>query len=66
MDPALSDLENKISQLVGMVHQLRAENRSLRQQLVSKTDESKRLAEKIEAAKVRLDSLLKQLPETTP
>jgi cell division protein ZapB len=66
MDPALSDLENKISQLVGVVHHLRAENRSLRQQLVSKTDESKRLAEKIEAAKVRLDSLLKQLPETTP
>lgn len=63
MDSALSDLENKISQLVATVHHLRAENQALRQQLVAKADETKRLSEKIDAAKARLENLLKQLPE---
>ena len=63
MDSALSDLENKISQLVAAVHHLRAENQALRQQLVAKADETKRLSEKIDAAKARLENLLKQLPE---
>lgn len=63
MDTALSDLEKKIEQLVILVQQLRSENRVLRQQLAAKTSETKRLSEKIEAAKTRLDTLLKQLPE---
>ena len=64
MDSALSDLEKKISQLVTVVHQLRSENRVLRQQLAAKADETKRLTEKIETAKARLDNLLKQIHET--
>ena len=63
MDSALSDLEKKISQLVAAVHHLRSENQVLRQQLVNKADEIKRLGEKIDAAKTRLETLLKQLPE---
>lgn len=63
MDTALSDLEKKINQLVMLVQQLRSENQVLRQQLAAKTNETKRLSEKIEAAKTRLDTLLKQLPE---
>lgn len=63
MDSALSDLEKKISQLVAAMHHLRSENQVLRQQLVSKADETKRLAEKIDTAKTRLESLLKKLPE---
>ena len=63
MDSALSDLEKKISQLVATVHHLRSENQVLRQQLVNKADETKRLAEKIDSAKSRLATLLKQLPE---
>jgi len=64
MDSALSDLEKKIALLVAALLQLRSENRLLRQQLASKTDETKRLAEKIDSARARLDKLLKQLPET--
>jgi len=64
MDLSLSELENKISQLVAVVNQLRSENQLLRQQLAVKSDENKRLAAKIEATKTRLDTLLKQLPES--
>ena len=63
MDSALSDLENKINQLVSTVTQLRSENQLLRQQLAFKADENKRLTEKIEVAKVRLSALLEKLPE---
>ena len=63
MDTTLSDLEKKIDQLVTLVHQLRSENQLLRQQLAAKTDETKRLSEKIEVAKTRLNTLLKHLPE---
>lgn len=64
MDLSLSELENKISQLVAVVDQLRSENQLLRQQLAVKTDENKKLAAKIEATKSRLDTLLKHLPES--
>ena len=64
MNLSLSELENKISQLVAVVSQLRSENQLLRQQLAVKSDENKRLAAKIEATKTRLDTLLKQLPES--
>ena len=64
MDLSLSELENKISQLVAVVNQLRSENQLLRQQLAVKSDENKRLAAKIEATKTCLDTLLKQLPES--
>jgi uncharacterized protein (TIGR02449 family) len=63
MDLALSDLEKKINQLVGVVNRLRSENRQLRQQLATKTDENKKLTEKIDTAIDRLDTLLKQIPE---
>jgi uncharacterized protein (TIGR02449 family) len=63
MDMALSDLEKKINQLVAVVNQLRSENRLLRQQIATRTNENKRLTEKIEAAMARLDALLQQLPE---
>jgi len=43
---------------------LREENRELRQQLASRTDENARLTEKLNAAKTRIEALLKQIPET--
>ena len=43
---------------------LRAENRELRQTLAARTDENSRLAEKLAAAKTRIEALLKQIPET--
>jgi cell division protein ZapB len=43
---------------------LREENRDLRQQLAARTDESSRLNEKLNAARTRIEALLKQIPET--
>ena len=43
---------------------LREENRDLRQQLAARTDENARLTEKLNAARTRIEALLKQIPET--
>ena len=64
MDPELDVLEGKLAQLVQRLEALREENRDLRQQLAMRTDESARLAEKLGAAKSRIEALLKQIPET--
>jgi cell division protein ZapB len=64
MDPELSTLEEKLTQLVQRLESLREENRELRQQLATRTDETARLGEKLGAAKSRIEALLKQIPET--
>lgn len=63
MDAELKSLEDKISQFVALCQRLRAENHQLRQQLASVQNENKQLAEKIGAAKTRLETLLTQIPE---
>ena len=64
MDSELSQLEERLAQLVQRLNALRAENRDLRQQLAARTDENARLGEKLGAAKSRIEALLKQIPET--
>ena len=64
MDAELANLEEKLDQLVQRLEALRAENRDLRQQLAARTDENSRLAEKLAAARTRIEALLKQIPET--
>lgn len=64
MDSELAGLEEKLAQLVQRLNALRAENRELRQQLAARTDENSRLAEKLGAARTRIEALLKQIPET--
>ncbi|MGZ5037644.1 MAG: cell division protein ZapB [Usitatibacter sp.] len=64
MDPELDDLEEKLAQLVKRLEALRDENRELRQQVATRTDENSRLGEKLSAAKSRIEALLKQIPET--
>jgi uncharacterized protein (TIGR02449 family) len=64
MDPELSALEAKVEQAVAQLKQLREEGRELRQQLAARADENVRLAEKLAAAKARIEALLKQIPET--
>jgi uncharacterized protein (TIGR02449 family) len=64
MDPELSALEAKVEQAVAQLKQLREEGRELRQQLAARADENARLAEKLAAAKARIEALLKQIPET--
>ena len=66
MQEDLDSLEGKIAQVVQMLSRLRAENIELRQQVAAKTDEIARLAEKLTAARVRVENLLKQIPETEP
>jgi cell division protein ZapB len=64
MDSELSALEDKLAQLVARLKTLREENRDLRQQLAARADENARLAEKLVAARTRIEALLKQIPET--
>lgn len=64
MDSELTALEAKVEQAVAQLKQLREEGRELRQQLAARTDENARLAEKLAAAKARIEALLKQIPET--
>ena len=64
MDSDFDVLEERLAQLVQRLEALRGENRELRQQLASRTDENARLAEKLAAAKTRIEALLKQIPET--
>jgi uncharacterized protein (TIGR02449 family) len=64
VEPELAALEERIEQLVQRLTALRAENRDLRQQLAARTDENARNAEKLAAARSRIEALLKQIPET--
>jgi len=63
MEAELDSLDDKINQLVQLCHRLRRDNHELRQQLAAATNESKQLSEKIENARLRLESLLSRLPE---
>lgn len=64
MDAELAALEEKLAQVVQRLKVLREENRDLRQQLAARTDENVRLSEKLNAARTRIEALLKQIPET--
>ena len=63
VDAELNSLEAKVAQFVGLCERLRAENHDLRQQLASARNDAKRLNERIEGAKVKLESLLSRLPD---
>ncbi|MBC8008199.1 MAG: hypothetical protein H7X76_09160 [Prolixibacteraceae bacterium] len=64
MDAELATLDDKISQLVQLTQKLRTDNSQLRQNLASAESENKRLAEKVNTAKARLEALLAQIPES--
>jgi cell division protein ZapB len=63
VDAEFSSLESKVAQFVGLCDRLRAENHDLRQQLASARNDAKRLTERIEGAKQKLESLLARLPD---
>jgi cell division protein ZapB len=63
MQAELTALDDKISQLVQLTQKLRKDNSQLRQNLASAQSENKRLAEKVNTAKARLETLLAQIPE---
>ncbi len=62
MDAEFSSLEAKVAQFVSLCERLRAENLTLRQQLVAAQNDAKRLNEKIDGARSRLEGLLNRLP----
>ena len=63
MEADLKALEERIGQLVELTQRLRSDNRDLRQQLAQAVNDNKRLGEKVDAAKARLEALLERLPE---
>jgi len=63
MEADLKALEEKIGQLVELTQRLRGDNRDLRQQLAEALNDNKRLGEKVDAARSRLEALLERLPE---
>jgi cell division protein ZapB len=63
MDIELAALEEKIRQTTQLCRRLRDENRDLRQQLAELESDRKRLSEKINGARDRLEGLLQRIPE---
>ena len=64
MEHDLQRFEDKLSHFVTLFQRLRAENNDLRQSIAAKADEVKRLSEKLDLAKTRIEALIARLPET--
>ncbi len=62
MEAEFSSLEAKVAQFVSLCERLRTENHDLRQQLAVARTDARRLHEKIDGAKARLEGLLSRLP----
>ncbi len=62
MEAEFTSLEAKVAQFVALCERLRAENSDLRQQLAAARSDARRLHEKIDGAKERLEGLLSRLP----
>ncbi len=62
MEAEFSSLEAKVAQFVALCERLRAENTDLRRELAAARTEAKRLHEKVDGAKARLEGLLSRLP----
>ena len=62
MEADLTALEAKVAQFVALCERLRAENNDLKQQLAAAQVDAKRLHEKIDGARLRLEGLLAKIP----
>ena len=63
MNVELETLEAKIEQVVALVHQLRAENEVLKNQMVAAEAERMHLRQTMTAARERLEGLMDKMPE---
>ena len=63
VDAEFNALEAKVAQFVGLCERLRAENHDLRQELAVAKNDAKRLNERIEGARQKLEGLLARLPD---
>jgi cell division protein ZapB len=62
VETEFKSLEAKVAQFVTLCERLRAENVELRHQPAAARTDAKRLHEKIDGAKARLEGLLSRLP----
>jgi len=63
MNAEFDTLESKIDQFLQLCQRLTSENQELRLQLVSAQNNVKLLEGKVDGAKTRLETLLRQIPE---
>jgi len=63
MNSELAVLEAKIEQVVALVHQLRAENEVLKNQMAAAEAERLHLRQTMSAARERLETLIDKVPE---
>ena len=63
MNTELEALEAKIEQVVALVHQLRAENEVLKNQMAAAESERLHLRQTMTAARERLQGMMDKLPE---
>lgn len=63
MEHDLQRFEDKLNHFVTLFRRLRSENNELRQTIAAKSDEAKRLAEKLDLAKTRIEALIAQIPD---
>jgi cell division protein ZapB len=66
MEADLNALEERIRQLIRIAERLRTENGQLRQQLAGAQGDNRRLQDKLEVARQRLETLLARLPGDQP
>lgn len=66
MEQELVDFETRLNHFVQLFQRLRSENNELRQQIALRTDDARRLEERLEEARSRIEALLRQIPETEP
>ena len=62
MEAEFNSLEAKVAQFVTLCERLRAENVVLRKELASAQIDAKRLNDKIDGARSRLEGLINRLP----
>lgn len=63
MEVELSGLEDKVMQLAALCRELRAENRTLRQDLLLAQQEQQHLSNKLAGTKEKVTAILAKLPE---
>jgi len=63
VEAEFASLEAKVAQIVSLCDRLRAENVELRQQLASAQGDARRLNERIDSAKAKLERLIERLPD---
>jgi cell division protein ZapB len=63
VESEFNSLEEKVAQFVSLCERLRAENNDLRRELAAARNDARRLHEKIDTAKARLEGLLARMPE---